>query len=146
MPLTLAILDGLLVRLSQEVFVIPLLSVVESICVKPKEIKKFIGEGEVIKLRGEVVPVLRLHRALNIANNLGNEDVGLVVIVEDQVRRMALKVDELLGQQQVVIKNLETNFRKVPGVAGATIFGDGRVALILGVYGVSNLAGGDATR
>ncbi len=146
LPLTLAILDGLLVRLSQEVFVIPLLSVVESICMKPTEIKKIVGVGEVIKLRGEVVPVLRLHQALNIASDFANEDMGLVVIVEDQGRRLALKVDELLGQQQVVIKNLETNFRKVPGVAGATILGDGRVALILDVYGVSNLSGGDGNR
>ncbi len=146
LPLTLAILDGLLVRLTNEVFVIPLLSVIESICVKPKEIKRVVGVGEVIKLRGEVVPVLRLHRALNIVDDLHTGDPGLVVIVEDQGRRYALKVDELLGQQQVVIKNLETNFRKVPGVAGATILGDGRVALILDIYGISSLPCGDATR
>jgi two-component system chemotaxis sensor kinase CheA len=139
LPLTLAILDGLLVRLANEVFVIPLLSVVESICVQTKEFKQIVGVAEVIQLRGEVVPVIRLHRALNISDSLNAGDPGLVVIVEDQGRRYALKVDELLGQQQVVIKNLETNFRKVPGVAGATILGDGRVALILDVYGISNL-------
>ena len=143
LPLTLAILDGLLVRLSNEVFVIPLLSVIESICIKPNEIKRIVGVGEVITLRGEVVPVLRLHRLLNIDATGANGDQGLIVIVEDQGRRLALKVDELLGQQQVVIKNLETNFRKVPGVAGATILGDGRVALILDVYGISNLNTGE---
>jgi two-component system chemotaxis sensor kinase CheA len=139
LPLTLAILDGLLVRLSSEVFVIPLLSVIESICIRTNEIHKIVGVGEVITLRGEVVPLLRLHRLLNIAPTSTLDDQGLLVLVEDQGRRMALFVDELLGQQQVVIKNLETNFRKVPGVAGATILGDGRVALILDTFGVSNL-------
>jgi two-component system chemotaxis sensor kinase CheA len=143
LPLTLAILDGLLIRLSSEVFVIPLLTVVESICVPPREIKTIVGFGEVIQLRGEVVPLLRLHHLLGTSENDSYPDQNLVVIVEDQGRRLALKVDELLGQQQVVIKNLETNFRKVPGVAGATILGDGRVALILDVYGVSTLASGD---
>lgn len=139
LPLTLAILDGLLVRLSGEVFVIPLLSVIESICIRTNEIHQIVGVGEVITLRGEVVPLLRLHHLLNIAPTSTLEDQGLLVLVEDQGRRMALFVDELLGQQQVVIKNLETNFRKVPGVAGATILGDGRVALILDTFGVSNL-------
>ncbi len=143
LPLTLAILDGLLVRLNTEVFVIPLLSVVESICIQHHEIKRIVGVGEVITLRGEVVPLLRLHRLLNIANTPDSNDLGLLVIVEDQGRRLALKVDELLGQQQVVIKNLETNFRKVPGVAGATILGDGRVALILDIYGLSGLTAAD---
>ncbi|MCA9197341.1 MAG: chemotaxis protein CheA [Planctomycetales bacterium] len=136
LPLTLAILDGLLVRLEHEVYIIPLLSVVESIRVSPDQIKRIVGVGEVITLRGEVIPLLRLHQALQRSNGHDNED-GLLVIVEDQGRRMALMVDELLGQQQVVIKNLETNFRKVPGIAGATILGDGRVALIVDIYGVS---------
>ncbi|MEZ6116002.1 MAG: chemotaxis protein CheA [Pirellulaceae bacterium] len=136
LPLTLAILDGLLVRLGHEVYIIPLLSVVESIRVSPDQIKRIVGVGEVITLRGEVIPLLRLHQALQRGNGQDYED-GLLVIVEDQGRRMALMVDELLGQQQVVIKNLETNFRKVPGIAGATILGDGRVALIVDIYGVS---------
>ncbi len=139
LPLTLAILDGLLVRLSDEVFVIPLLSVIESISVSANEIHRIVGVGEVISLRGEVVPLLRLHKALNIKANEQNEEQGLLVIVEDQGRRLALRVDDLIGQQQVVIKNLETNFRKVPGVSGATILGDGHVALILDIFGLSNL-------
>ncbi|MCA9185872.1 MAG: chemotaxis protein CheA, partial [Planctomycetales bacterium] len=147
LPLTLAILDGLLVRLAQEVFVVPLLSVVESMCIRKQDIKPIVGGGEVIKLRGEVVPLLRLHRLLRIGREIADEEQGLLVIVEDQGKRMALMVDELLGQQQVVIKNLETNFAKVPGVAGATILGDGRVALILDIFGVSTLShrNGDAT-
>jgi two-component system chemotaxis sensor kinase CheA len=143
LPLTLAILDGLLVRLSDEVFVIPLLSVIESICIQNEEIHKIVGVGDVITLRGEVVPLLKLHRLLNIQSRASTDGQRLLVIVEDQGRRMALCVDELLGQQQVVIKNLETNFRKVPGVAGATILGDGRVALILDTFGVSNLSQDD---
>ena len=100
--------------------------------------------GEVITLRGEVVPLLETSSLVaHRASSVNNDDQGLLVIVEDQGRRLALKVDELLGQQQVVIKNLETNFRKVPGVAGATILGDGRVALILDVYGISNLNTGE---
>ncbi|XZE20457.1 chemotaxis protein CheA [Pirellulaceae bacterium SH449] len=144
LPLTLAILDGLLIRLSSEVFVIPLLSVIESICVQPNEIKQIVSVGEVIQLRGEIVPLVRLHDRLGIHDADSSRDQSLLVIVEDQGRRFALCVDELLGQQQVVIKNLETNFRKVPGVAGATILGDGRVALILDVYGVSNVNGQEA--
>lgn len=144
LPLTLAILDGLLIRLSGEVFVIPLLSVIESICVQPNEIKQIVSVGEVIQLRGEIVPLIRLHDRLGIYDADSSRDQTLLVIVEDQGRRFALGVDELLGQQQVVIKNLETNFRKVPGVAGATILGDGRVALILDVYGVSSVHGQDS--
>lgn len=139
LPLTLAILDGLLVRLDQEVFIIPLLSVVESVSVQAKDIRPIVGVGEVISLRGEVVSLLRLHKLLGIPRS-SHDDHGLIVIVEDQGRRVALLVDELVGQQQVVIKNLESNFRKVPGVGGATILGDGRVALILDIFGLSHMA------
>jgi two-component system chemotaxis sensor kinase CheA len=140
LPLTLAILDGLLVRLTNDVFVIPLLSVVESICLKPHEIREIVNVGEVITLRGEILPVLRLHRLLNIPGESVDSEIQiLLVIIEDQGCRMAVKVDELLGQQQVVIKNLETNYRKVPGVAGATILGDGRVALIVDTGAMSGL-------
>ncbi len=139
LPLTLAILDGLLVRLDQEVFIIPLLSVVESVSVQAKDIRPIVGVGEVISLRGEVVSLLRLHKLLGIPR-CSHEEHGLIVIVEDQGRRVALLVDELVGQQQVVIKNLEANFRKVPGVGGATILGDGRVALILDIFGLSHMA------
>ena len=139
LPLTLAILDGLLVRLDQEVFIIPLLSVIESVSIQAKDIRPIVGVGEVISLRGEVVSLLRLHKLLGIPRG-SQEENGLIVIVEDQGRRVALLVDELVGQQQVVIKNLETNFRKVPGVGGATILGDGRVALILDIFGLSHMA------
>lgn len=140
LPLTLAILDGLLVRVANDSYVIPLLSVVESINQKDRDIKSVLAKGEVITLRGEIVPLLRLDRILNLRHNHDTTDSNLLVIVEDQGRKYSLAVDELLGQQQVVIKNLEANFQKVPGVAGATILGDGRVALILDINGISALA------
>ncbi len=140
LPLTLAILDGLLVGLDNETYVVPLLSVVESIRIETKEIRQVVGAGEVILLRGEVVPLVRLDRVLK-TNSENDEQSGLLVIVEDQGKRFALMVDELLGQQQVVLKNLETNFCKVPGVAAATILGDGRVALILDIFGVAAMHG-----
>ncbi len=140
LPLTLAILDGLLVRVANDSYVIPLLSVVESINQKDRDIKSVLSKGEVISLRGEIVPLLRLDRILNLRQNHDHSESNLLVIVEDQGRKYSLAVDELLGQQQVVIKNLEANFQKVPGVAGATILGDGRVALILDINGISALA------
>lgn len=139
LPLTLAILDGLLVRVRSEVYVIPLLSVVESINVQRREVRHLVGAGDVIMLRGEVIPVVSLQCLLQSGERASDQPQRLLVIVEDQGRRMALVVDELVGQQQVVIKNLEANFRKVPGVAGATILGDGCVALILDIYGVACL-------
>lgn len=136
LPLTLAILDGLLVRVATESYVIPLLSVVESIKPGSSDVRSILGRGEVISLRGEIVPLLRLDSMLSLRAGGTKQQESLLVIVEDQGRKYSLAVDELLGQQQVVIKNLETNFQKVPGVAGATILGDGRVALILDINGL----------
>lgn len=139
LPLTLAILDGLLIRLTDAVYVIPLLSVVESISIDSSKLSHVVRVGEVLQLRGEIIPVLRLHQLMKIPATPNQSGQMLLVIVEDQGKRLALAVDELLGQQQVVIKNLETNLRKVPGVAGATILGDGRVALILDLMGLSSM-------
>lgn len=141
LPLTLAILDGLLIQVRSEVYVIPLLSVVESISLEPSEIRMLVSAGEVIMLRGEIIPVISLCSLLQ-GEPASDNQKRLLVIVEDQGRRLALIVDELLGQQQVVIKNLEANFRKVPGVAGATILGDGCVALILDICGIAMLQEG----
>lgn len=141
LPLTLAILDGLLIQVRSEVYVIPLLSVVESISLEPSEIRMLVSAGEVIMLRGEIIPVISLCTLLQ-GEPASDNQKRLLVIVEDQGRRLALIVDELLGQQQVVIKNLEANFRKVPGVAGATILGDGCVALILDICGIAMLQEG----
>jgi two-component system chemotaxis sensor kinase CheA len=141
LPLTLAILDGLCVSLNHEVFVVPLLSVVESFQPGSKEVKKIAGRTEVILVRGEVVPLLRLYRIFMTSARCTDPTQGLVVIVEDQGKKCAVLVDELLGQSQVVIKNLEKNFIKVDGIAGATILGNGRVGLILDIYGLTRMAG-----
>lgn len=146
LPLTLAILDGLLLRLGSEVYVAPLLSVVESFRPQPGEVKRLANDMEVVQVRGEVVPVLPLHSVLNVEGAVTDPYEGLLVIVEDHDTKFALLVDDLLGQQQAVIKNLESNFRKVPGIAGATILGDGRVALILDVVGLRHLAPSQASR
>jgi two-component system, chemotaxis family, sensor kinase CheA len=142
LPLTLAILDGQSLRVGDETYVVPLTSVVESVRPRREALKRVLAAGEGIMLRGEVVPVLRLHRMFGVPNGVEDATEGLLVIVEHEGARVALLVDELLGQQQVVIKSLEANFEKVDGVAAATILGDGRVALILDVPGLIALGRG----
>ncbi|MCC9601205.1 chemotaxis protein CheA [Stieleria sp. JC731] len=139
LPLTLAILDGLLISLGSEVYVIPLLSVVESFRPRKNEVKRLANNMDVVQVRGEVVPILHLHSILNITEAQSDPCQGLLVIVEDHDTKFALLVDDLIGQQQAVIKNLEANFRKVNGIAGATILGDGRVALILDIVSLKSL-------
>ena len=139
LPLTLAILDGLLVRLGSEVYVVPLLSVVESFRPNSGEVKRLANDSEVVQVRGEVVPIIRLHAMFNNTEAITDPSQGLLVIVEDHDTKFALLVDDLLGQQQAVIKNLEANFHKVRGIAGATILGDGRVALIVDIVGLKQL-------
>ncbi|MCD0460981.1 chemotaxis protein CheA [Roseiconus lacunae] len=139
LPLTLAILDGLLISLGSEVYVIPLLSVVESFRPRRSEIKRLANNMDVVQVRGEVVPILQLHSILNLTEAQTDPCQGLLVIVEDHDTKFALLVDDLIGQQQAVIKNLEANFRKVEGIAGATILGDGRVALILDIVSLKSL-------
>lgn len=142
LPLTLAILDGLSILVGEEVYIIPILSVVESFSPEIADIKRVAGRGEVVLVRGEVVPLLRLSKLLQVHGTSPALEgpPSLVVIVEDQGKKFAMVVDELLGQSQVVIKNLEANYKKVDGVAGATILGDGRIAMILDVYGLVCLA------
>lgn len=145
LPLTLAILDGLTVRVGSETFVFPLASVLESFQCGQGEVRTVKGDREVIDLRGEFVPVIRLQRLLDVAAPVpGTEGRTLMVLVEAEGRRAAMSVDELLGQQQVVIKSLETHYRRVEGISGATILGDGRVALILDVPGLLRTEAGAA--
>ena len=140
LPLTLAILDGLLLRVGGQRFVLPLVSIIESIAPRKDQLRRVASGGEVIVLRGEPLPLVRLKRLFRIAADEEESAGRLAVIVENRGKRIALLVDELLGQQQVVIKSLETNFRKVDGVAGATILGDGRPALILDVAALAEMA------
>jgi two-component system chemotaxis sensor kinase CheA len=134
LPLTMAVLDGLTVRIGEEAYVFPLASVLENFKPKPGTIQSLRGDRHVINLRGAFVPVLPLDAILSLSDrSSGREEADLLVVVESEGHRAAVRVDEVLGQQQVVIKSLEAHYRKVPGISGATILGDGRVALILDV-------------
>jgi two-component system chemotaxis sensor kinase CheA len=131
LPLTLAIMDGLTLRVADEVYVVPLVDIVESVHVRPEDVRHVLGRGEVVMLRGEVIPLVRLRQVFELPDSDQDAASGLVVIVEHGNRKVGLLVDELLGQAQVVIKNLETNLGRIDGLMGATIMGDGRVALII---------------
>ncbi|WP_018151824.1 chemotaxis protein CheA [Leeia oryzae] len=140
LPLTLAILDGMSISVGQEVYVIPLTFIVESLQPSLSDINTLAGRGKVIHVRGEYLPLVSLHDVFNISDHASDYDQGLVIILEADGGKMALFVDDLLGQHQVVIKSLETNYRKVAGVSGATIMGDGRVALIIDVEALFRLS------
>ncbi|MCY1273995.1 CheW-like domain protein [compost metagenome] len=141
LPLTLAILDGLIVAVAQTHYVIPLTYIVESLQPRAADIRSLGGEeGAVIRVRGEYLPLLSLHDLLGETTPPLPAEQSIVVILEADGRHFALQVDDLVGQQQVVIKSLEQNFRRIDGIAGATIMGDGSVALILDVDALPGLA------
>lgn len=140
LPLTLAIIDGMTVRVGGDHYIIPLITVTESIRPKPQDLQRIVGKGEVVNLRGEWVPMVRLYDVFGTTPDYTDPAQALLVILEAEGRRVAVLVDELTGQQQVVIKSLEQNFRKVESISGATILGDGHVALILDVPGLAKLA------
>ena len=133
LPLTLAILDGQLVQVGNEIFIIPLTAIVESVQINPEHFKKVSGKSEVYRFREEYVPVIRLNEVFRL-KSADNENIhrGLLVITEIG-QRVGLFVDDVIGQQQVVIKSLESNFHHVKGLTGATILGDGTVAMILDI-------------
>lgn len=131
LPLTLAIMDGMSVGVGEEVYILPLSSVVESFQVKAEDINTVAQGSQLVKVRDEYMPVIALERIFEVPRINGSAPNAIMVVVESDGNRVALLVDELLGQHQVVVKNLESNYRKVPNVSGATILGDGTVALIL---------------
>lgn len=133
LPLTLAILDGMSVSLGESVYVIPLNLIVETLQPRAEDIKTVTGEGRMVHVRGEYLPIIALHSLFNHATDITDPTQGVLVLLESDGKKSALFVDRLVGQQQVVIKSLETNFKKIAGVSGATIMGDGSVALILDV-------------
>ncbi len=133
LPLTLAILDGMAVRVGDESYILPLSFVVESLQIKAEDLRSVSGRGQLIHVRGDYLPIMTIERLFGVQSLPAAIESGVFVILEAEQERTALRVDELLGQHQVVIKSLEENFRKVQGVSGATIMGDGRVALILDV-------------
>ncbi|MFN4361382.1 MAG: chemotaxis protein CheW [Hylemonella sp.] len=130
LPLTLAIMDGMSVGVGDEVYILPLSSVVESFQVKDDSVNTVAQGSRLVKVRDEYMPVIELEKVFQVPRDDAKSS-DIMVVVEAEGSRVALLVDELLGQQQVVVKNLETNYRKVPNVSGATILGDGKVALIL---------------
>jgi two-component system chemotaxis sensor kinase CheA len=131
LPLTLAIMDGMSVGVGNEVYILPLSSVVESFQVKAEAVST-VGQGaQLVKVRDEYMPVIELEKVFQVPRFDTDKTSDIMVVVEAEGSRVVLLVDELLGQQQVVVKNLESNYRKVPNVSGATILGDGKVALIL---------------
>jgi two-component system, chemotaxis family, sensor kinase CheA len=140
LPLTLAIVDGQSVAVGNETYIIPLISIVESMRLKESGVSRLSGRHEVFSFRGDYLPIIRLHELFGVEPRTRSLHEGLVVIAEGDGRRIGLFVDDLLGQQQVVIKSLETNYGRVEGVSGATILGDGSVALILDVTGLIQAA------
>jgi two-component system chemotaxis sensor kinase CheA len=156
LPLTLAILEGLLVRVSDRTLVLPLLSVIETVPLRDEQIVRVAERGEVVVIRGESVPLLRLSRFLGVVQETASTKLSagetgnrrLAVIVQAGSRKVGLVVDELLGQQQVVVKSLERNLHRIEGLMGATILGDGCVAPIVDVTGIGamNLFALESTR
>ncbi|MBD8530440.1 MULTISPECIES: chemotaxis protein CheA [unclassified Massilia] len=133
LPLTLAILDGMTIRCGEEIYILPLGYVVESLQPRREDVRDIAGRGQVLKVRGEYLPLIALHGMFGIASTVQDPSEGIVVILESEGKRAALLIDDLVGQQHVVVKNLEANYRKVAGISGATILGDGGVSLILDV-------------
>jgi two-component system, chemotaxis family, sensor kinase CheA len=133
LPLTLAILNGMSVKVGQEVYILPLNYVIESLQPLAKDIHAITSEEQVMHVRGEYLVLVELHKFFEVADAVRDPTKGIAVIVQAEGARFALLVDQLVGQHQVVVKNIETNYRKVPGISAATILGDGNVALIIDV-------------
>ncbi|HXC58901.1 MAG TPA: chemotaxis protein CheA, partial [Steroidobacteraceae bacterium] len=136
LPLTLAIVDGQTVSVGTETYIVPLVTVIESLQLKPGAVSQIYGHGEVFSFRGEYLPIIRLHEVFGVLPRSDALHEGLIMIVEGDGRRAGLFIDQLLGQQQVVIKSMETNYARIEGVGGATILGEGAVALILDIPGL----------
>ena len=134
LPLTLAILDGMAVSVGDETLILPLTYVLEALQPQAEDVRTVGGDGRVLRVRGEYLPIVALNEYYRYGDNRNAEQ--LVVVVEADGQKLALEVDELIGQQQVVVKNLENNYRRIDGISGATILGDGRVALIVDVGGL----------
>jgi two-component system chemotaxis sensor kinase CheA len=141
LPLTLAILDGQLVKVAKHTYIIPLISIVESLQIDIAKVSRVGKDLDVLRLRDEYIPILRLYEIFNHQDAIESLDKTLLVVVENDNQKVGVLVDDLLSQQQVVIKSLEANYHKVDGVSGATILGDGRVSLILDISGLIKLSG-----
>ena len=138
LPLTLAIIEGMMIDVGNQIFTIPLLSVSESLRPVSTQIKKIKNKGELVEIRGEYIPMLRLHERLKIKPKYKEPTEGLVVVVKHANQKQCLLVDEIVDQGPVVIKSMEDNFIQVPGIAGATILGNGEVSFILDIASLVN--------
>ncbi|MBV2181167.1 MAG: chemotaxis protein CheA [Castellaniella sp.] len=140
LPLTLAILDGMSVKVGEETFILPLSHVTESMQATPDQIHRISETEQMLHVRGEYLPIIALHEVFNVHDAETDLTRAIAVILQAEDQRFALMVDHLIGQHQVVVKNLETNYRKVPGISAATILGDGCVALIVDVFALRRTA------
>ncbi|NVK32324.1 MAG: chemotaxis protein CheA [Gammaproteobacteria bacterium] len=138
LPLTLAIIDGQLARIGSETYVVPVLSVIESNQMKASQVSSIANGTEVYRFREEYIPIIRISEIFGLSQERRSIEEGLLIVVDAEGMKAGLHVDELLGQQQVVIKGMETNYKPIPGISGATILGDGRVAMILDIAGIIN--------
>ncbi len=136
LPLTLAIIDGMLIRIGERIYIIPLLSILESVRPHPEDVKTVKGQGEVVLVRGEYITLVRLYQYFTITPQYTNPSEALVVIVESSGEKLALMIDDLIGQQQIVIKSLDRFITNKRSVSGAAILGDGNVALIVDIHGL----------
>jgi two-component system, chemotaxis family, sensor kinase CheA len=145
LPLTLAVLDGMIIGVGQETYIVPLTVIFQSLRPQARDVHRLVGGGEVLYVRGEYVPLVYLGRVFDVPDATREPWDGLVMLVDaDAGGKIGVVVDEIVGQQQVVIKSVEANYRSLRGIAGATILGNGRVALILDVAGLAESAGGGA--
>jgi two-component system chemotaxis sensor kinase CheA len=143
LPLTLAIVDGMIVRSKGDSYIIPTLSIVESIRPTAQQRMSVLKRGEMINVRGELIPLVNLARIFDKTNGHYGATEGVVMIVEDMIgKKIGLEIDEIMGQQQVVIKNLGVGIGDVPGISGGAIMSDGHVSLILDIGGIAKMMDG----
>ncbi|HSW60185.1 MAG TPA: chemotaxis protein CheA [bacterium] len=143
LPLTLAIIEGMQVSIGKEVVTVPLFSIIEAVRPESNIVKTIEGKGELIEFRGGFIPLIRLYEVFDFPTDITDALNGFILILDGHNRKIALMVDDIIGQQQVVIKSLEKNHRQIPGISGATVLGDGKISLILDVYGLEKLAFGE---
>ena len=146
LPLTLAIIEGMQVSVGNETITVPLFSIVEAVRSEKNIIRTIEGRGELIEFRGEYLPMIRLYEVFGFETEIQDPKQGLILILDGHNRKIALMVDDIIGQQQVVIKSLERNYKQILGISGATVLGDGRISLILDIFGLEKIAFGHLER
>ena len=143
LPLTLAIIEGMQVSVGKEIVTVPLFSIIEAVRPESNIVKTIEGKGELVEFRGSFIPLIRLYEIFNFPTEITDPLNGFILILDGHNRKLALMVDDVIGQQQVVIKSLEKNYRQIPGISGATVLGNGKISLILDVYGLEKLSFGE---